>query len=65
MIDLLCPVRPYELDKVMRAGFNDLVQRVVTAAVMDNRGRDLLLYVYLAGVSHGVALQKDRDCGAA
>lgn len=60
-IDLLCPVKPYELDKQMRFGFNDLVQRVTTAAVLHNEGRDLMLYVYLAGLYHGVELQKERS----
>lgn len=59
-IDLLCPIKPYELDKRMRHGFNDLVQRVTTAAVLHNHGRDLLLYIYLAGLHHGVELQRER-----
>lgn len=59
-IDLLCPIKPHELDKQMRFGFNDLVQRVTTAAVLEGVGQDLLLRVYLAGLFHGVELQKER-----
>ncbi len=55
---LACPVEPYEMSKELRFGMEDIVRRVVCAVTMQGAGRDLMLRVYLAGLSHGVELSK-------
>jgi hypothetical protein len=57
-IPLLCPIEPHKMDKGMRRGFNDLVNRVVASAAGHGVGKDLLLRIYTAGIFHGVELQK-------
>lgn len=61
---LACPVEPYEMDKALRAGMEDIVRRVVCAVTMQGAGRDLMLRVYLAGLSHGVELTKRERAAA-
>lgn len=60
MSDILCSIKPHELDKRMRRGLNDIVERVTANAVMFNLGRDLLLLVYMAGFSHGAQAMEGR-----
>jgi len=57
-IPLLCPVEPHEMSKEMRRGFNEIVRRVTVSAAAHGWGNDLLLRVYMAGIFHGVELQK-------
>lgn len=68
MGEVLCPVKPHELDKRMRRGLESIAERVAGAAVIHNAGRDLLLLVYMAGFSHAyeaMARRRDSDRGAA
>lgn len=63
MTGIACPIQPHELDKRIRSGMDDIVMKVVTRAVVEGRGQDLLLRVYMAGMYHGVELseaQQDR-----
>lgn len=53
-IGLVSPVEPYELDKRMRQGMEDICRRVATKSAVQGRGADLLLRVYMAGFYHGV-----------
>jgi hypothetical protein len=57
-LSLAAPVTPTEMDKHLRAGLQSLVERVAAKAVLDGRGRDLLLRIYIAGIYHGAALAK-------
>lgn len=63
-ITIISPIEPHHLDKKQRFHFEDLCQRVTTASVIQGRGRDLLLRVYLAGLYHGIEVgaeyQKQR-----
>lgn len=62
MTKLTCPSKPHELDKHMRLGMQDIVDRVVLKACVEGRGKDLLLRVYSTGIYHGVELsEKLRD----
>jgi hypothetical protein len=56
MTELLAPVRPHEIPAKTRKGLEDLVERITGAAVLHNRGKDMLLLIYLAGMYHGVEL---------
>lgn len=60
-IPLVCPIEPYEMDKRMRRGFNDIVDRVAASAAAHGLGKDLLLRIYLAGIFHGVELQNRAE----
>lgn len=59
-IDLLCPVKPHELDRKDLRQWEDLVQRVTARAVAHGLGRDLLLLVYMAGFYHGIKLMEEK-----
>jgi hypothetical protein len=59
-LDILCPIRPHELDRRMRRGLEDVAERVAGAAVIYGLGRDLLLLVYMAGLSHGSEAEARR-----
>lgn len=57
---MLSPVQPYELDKRLRAGMDDIVRRVTAAAVIEGRGQDVFLRIYLAGMFHGQEIANGR-----
>jgi len=59
-VSIACPIEPYMLDKRMRRGLEQMVDRVVAANVLQDGGHDLLLRVYLSGLYHGaeVVLRK-------
>lgn len=63
-VDLLCPIMPYDLDRDMRRRWENLIERVSARAVIQGRGHDLLLYIYLAGFYHGVTIQQERALAA-
>lgn len=63
-IDLLAPIELYELDRRMRVGIENLVERVSAKAALKGRGRDLLLLVYCAGLYHGARLTERRVLSA-
>lgn len=55
-ITLSAPIQPHELDKPMRHGMEDLVSRISARAVLEGRGQDLLLRIYMAGMYHATEL---------
>jgi hypothetical protein len=44
----------------MRHSMTGLASRVAARSVIEGRGQDLLLRVYMAGLYHGMELQKER-----
>lgn len=62
-ISIICPIPPMSMDRKMRNGFEDICRRVAKAAVLEGRGTDLLLRVYLAGLYHGAMLGAEKDRG--
>ncbi len=57
-ISLTCPIQPHELDKRLDFGLRDIARRVTTKAVLEGRGADILLRIYMAGMYHGFELGK-------
>lgn len=57
-VSVACPIEPHMLDKKMRRGFEDMVERVVMANVVAGDGKDLMLRVYLSGLYHGAEAAK-------
>jgi predicted amino acid racemase len=60
-ISLCGPVQPYELDARLQRGLNDLIRRISAKAVIDGRGADIFLRIYMAGLYHGSVLVNETD----
>ena len=57
MSDLTAPIEPHELDKRTRDGMRDIVRRVVARSVIEGRGEDIFLRVYMAGMYHAQQIE--------
>ena len=56
MTHIVSPIQPYELDKPLRRGMEDIVRRVVATSAVQGVGQDIFLRVYMAGMYHGLEL---------
>lgn len=50
----VAPIQPHEMTDEQRKGMDRIVRRVAANSVMQGRGQDLLLRVYLAGMYHAM-----------
>jgi len=55
-VRLTAPIHPGELPRAMERGLADIAARVSARAVVEGRGHDLLLRIYMAGLYHGAEL---------
>lgn len=65
MTQIVCPVEPYQMDKDMRRGMEDMLSRVVRVEAERGIGHDLMLRVFLAGIHIGHAVTQRRGSPSA
>lgn len=59
-VGIVCPIEPHELERAHRRGMDNIVRRVLAASVVKGQGADLFLRVYLAGMYHGLKLDRQQ-----
>jgi len=60
-ISVSAPLQPHELDKKELIRLQQVVKKVSSKAVIQGRGEDLLMRVYLSGLYHGMMMSDETE----